>query len=337
MKLKIDSEIIDKLKEFYPEKGKFWCVKNLGIKETTVRYLTSKFKIRQNRSSDFFKEWQKRAALGKVGLKASPEVRKKLSRIQRKLNKKTIFIKNCIICHKEFTVKGTKKGKSVTKYKNLTCGKKNCLKILRQKIRKKWFSENKHPKGFLGHNHSEKSKNVISQKSKNAWKNNKSGFHTKEFKDNKSTNMSIRMVNKLKNWDNIYSRTKKGWETIGNKKYFFKSSWEVVYAKYLEWLKNKKEIIDWHYEVKTFWFEQIKRGVRSYTPDFEVINKNGKIEFHEVKGWMDSKSKTKLRRMKKYYPDIKMILIDAEIYREIKKFEKLFEIVPKNINKIKGI
>ena len=33
---------------------------------------------------------------------------------------------------------------------------------------------------------------------------------------------------------------------------------------------------------------------------------------------MDSKSKTKLKRMEKYYPKIKVILIDESAYKDIK-------------------
>ena len=77
--------------------------------------------------------------------------------------------------------------------------------------------------------------------------------------------------------------------------------------------------MSWKYESKTFWFEAIRRGVRSYKPDFEVELNNGDIEYHEVKGWMDAKSKTKLKRMKKYYPEITMVLIDKKPYMEILK------------------
>ena len=63
--------------------------------------------------------------------------------------------------------------------------------------------------------------------------------------------------------------------------------------------KDQGEILKWEYEPETFWFEKIKRGVRTYTPDFKVTEKDGSIIFHEVKGYMDARSKTKLKRMKK--------------------------------------
>jgi len=50
-----------------------------------------------------------------------------------------------------------------------------------------------------------------------------------------------------------------------------------------------------------------------------VTNKDGSFEYHEVKGWMDDKSKTRLARMAKYYPDVKLVLIDAPVYRSISR------------------
>jgi hypothetical protein len=100
---------------------------------------------------------------------------------------------------------------------------------------------------------------------------------------------------------------------------YVRSEWEAVYARYLNFLIKNKEIKSWEYEPKTFWFENIRRGVRSYTPDFLIINNNGSEEYHEVKGYMDSRSATKLKRMKKYYPEIKMVLIDGDFIKDIKR------------------
>lgn len=108
---------------------------------------------------------------------------------------------------------------------------------------------------------------------------------------------------------NYYQNIKRGYYRIGNELLFFRSSWEAIYASFLNILLKIKAIQSWEYEPETFWFENIKRGVRSYTPDFRVVHINGDIEYHEVKGWMDSKSKTKIKRMKLYYPDIKLIVI----------------------------
>ena len=65
-------------------------------------------------------------------------------------------------------------------------------------------------------------------------------------------------------------------------------------------------------------FEAIRRGVRSYCPDFRITKNNGAVEFHEVKGYMDSKSNTKIKRMAKYYPDVKLIVVDQASYKDIR-------------------
>jgi hypothetical protein len=70
---------------------------------------------------------------------------------------------------------------------------------------------------------------------------------------------------------------------------------------------------------EAFQFDTIKKGNRSYIPDFKIINNDGSIEYHEVKGYMDAASKTKLKRMAKYYPEIKIVLIDSPVYRELHK------------------
>jgi len=100
---------------------------------------------------------------------------------------------------------------------------------------------------------------------------------------------------------------------------YFRSKWEANYALFLDYLVEKGEIKSWEYEADVFMFEEIKLGTRSYRPDFKVFNDNGSFEYHEVKGYMDSKSKTKLKRMAKYYPEVKLILIDSGYYNDLKK------------------
>lgn len=123
------------------------------------------------------------------------------------------------------------------------------------------------------------------------------------------------------------SRARKaGWAEIGGKKHYFRSSWEKNYALYLEWLRQSGHIKDWQFEPETFWFHAIKRGVRSYLPDFRVVEANGDTSFHEVKGWMDPKSATKIKRMAKYYPHIRLLVIDKAQYASIRK--KIAGLVP---------
>lgn len=116
-----------------------------------------------------------------------------------------------------------------------------------------------------------------------------------------------------------YANVQRG-EYLCSKGYvYFRSKWEANYALYLDFLVKAKEIQGWEYETETFFFEEIKFGTNSYRPDFKITNKDDSAEYHEVKGFMDSKSKTKLRRMRKYYPHIKVVLIDAEYYKGLVK------------------
>jgi hypothetical protein len=83
----------------------------------------------------------------------------------------------------------------------------------------------------------------------------------------------------------------------------------------------QRQIKSWRYEPLTFWFEAIKRGVRSWKPDFEVVNLDDSIEYHEVKGWDYPRGRTARQRMAKYHPTIKIVLIDEEAYKEIAKWK----------------
>ena len=117
---------------------------------------------------------------------------------------------------------------------------------------------------------------------------------------------------------NLPVKWKQGYVTIGEKRYFFRSWWEVDFACYLEILRSHGKIKDWEYEPQTFWFENIKRGTRSYLPDFRITENNDTQYYVEVKGYMDPKSLTKLKRMKKYYPDIKLQMVNREQIEEIR-------------------
>lgn len=110
-----------------------------------------------------------------------------------------------------------------------------------------------------------------------------------------------------------------GWRVIGGKRNYYRSRWEANYARYLEFLKRAGVILEWRHEPKTFWFDGIRRGVCSYLPDFEVGYPNGETVYHEVKGYFDPRSKTKLKRMAKYHPDVKVRLVAAKQYNEIKR------------------
>lgn len=100
---------------------------------------------------------------------------------------------------------------------------------------------------------------------------------------------------------------------------YVRSTWEANYARYLNWLVANGAIRQWQYEPKTFEFAGIKRGVRAYTPDFQVVELDGREVFHEVKGYMDQKSQTRLKRMARYFPEVQVVVIQRKEMLEIKR------------------
>lgn len=76
---------------------------------------------------------------------------------------------------------------------------------------------------------------------------------------------------------------------------FMRSGWEANVAR---WLKSQGH--EFMYEPKVFTFEGVKHGTVSYCPDFFLPGKN---QWLEIKGMLDGKSRTQIRRFKKNYPD----------------------------------
>lgn len=148
----------------------------------------------------------------------------------------------------------------------------------------------------------------LGQASRYAWADPKSKFNTDAHKQKLSDNMIKNIAaGKMRSG---YSRSRGGKrDDLGS--VYFRSAWEANYARYLNFLLAKGELVGWQYEPKTFIFEKIKRGTRAYTPDFLIQRPDGGQEWHEVKGWMDAKSKTRLARFARYYPHEKLIVVDA--------------------------
>lgn len=75
---------------------------------------------------------------------------------------------------------------------------------------------------------------------------------------------------------------------------FFRSNWESNVAR---WFNHQDKA--WQYEPKVFSFldHGIKRGTVSYCPDFKV----GTL-WVEVKGFLDPKGKTAIKRFRRFYP-----------------------------------
>lgn len=177
---------------------------------------------------------------------------------------------------------------------------------------KKWIAENGHPRGALGMKHTEEAKVKQSETAKRIWRNK-----TEKERDEHSLRSSL--IGQKVTMNRLNASWKAAWREIGGKRKYFRSAWEANYARYLQWLKEKSQIVEWEHEPETFWFDGIKRGCMSYLPDFKVTENDGSHAYHEVKGWMDDRSKIKIRRMGKYHPSVKLIVIDKKAYRGIEK------------------
>lgn len=181
--------------------------------------------------------------------------------------------------------------------------------------RKAWIARNGHPRGSLGMKHTQKTKKLISISSKNKWRS-----MTKKQQEDRTEKAVITRI--AKNTASHHSRGaswKAGWRDIGPQRIYARSRWEANIARMLELRRLAGDLVSWEHEPVTFWFEKIKRGVRSYKPDFRVIEDGKEPYFIEVKGWMDARSKTTLKRMKKYHPSVKIDVIDSKRYAIIKK------------------
>jgi hypothetical protein len=290
-----EADDVSFLEKNYPNKGLKWCCIELDRSNASIRQKASNLGLKQDREGDFFKEWQDRAGKSKIG-KKRPE-------------------------HSIVMKEHVKNGRIPAMEKRTDEQNK---KLSLQKI--KWFSENEHPRGMLGKKHTKDNVKKIGERAKKMWADPNSIVnsekHRQYLSDNASTHMNMRMKN---NPSSIYSRCKKGTITIVDKTFFARSRWEANIGAYLQFLKEKNEIKDWEHEPKTFWFLEIKRGVRSYLPDFFITNNDDSTYYIEVKGYMDAKSKTKLKRMAKYYPDVKVDVIEEKRYNAIKRNSSLYK------------
>lgn len=176
-----------------------------------------------------------------------------------------------------------------------------------------FIAQNGHPRGALGLRHSQETKAQIAESNRRSWADANSRHRSPEATARRKAHALLLIE------AGVFTGGFKQW--AGGKRadlgdIYFRSSWEANYARFLNWRKARGEISDWAYEAKTFVFERIKRGTTRYTPDFLVKNLNGSHEWHEVKGWMNDRSRVRLKRMAKYYPEERVVVIDKEWFRQ---------------------
>lgn len=273
-------EDVEFLRMHYPDRGKSYCMSELKRGEGSIRWMASQLKLKLNTASPFYKEFQRRAASTKVGRKRPAQAEV----IRRS--------------HAEGKLKKTESQKAAIGART------------KERIRTKG-----HPRGALGMKHSATALAVMSQKSQAIW----DGRSLEERAAHTEKSMKARIANGTSIQERPNASWKAGWRTIGGTAKYYRSRWEANYARYLEWLKCAGQIKNWAHEPKTFWFDQVKRGCRSYLPDFLVIENDEREVYHEVKGWMDARSLTKIKRMAKYFPDVRLTVIDSKHYRALDK------------------
>lgn len=267
------------LRVHYPTEGRDWCAEKLGMSQASVRTKVSRLGLRARGTSKTWFKAQEQSGKTKTG---------------RKRPDQSIVMKRL---HKEGKLKKTEEQ----------------LREAGQRT-KTWIAENGHPKGMLGKKHKPETLEIIGTKAKRAWE---------RMTDEQKQDRNFRGV-KTRAMNGSYVQPRKAswksaWREFGGKRHYYRSRWEANYARYLEWLKLNGHIKEWEHEPEIFWFEGVKRGTVSYLPDFRVTENNGSIVYHEVKGWMDARSKTKIKRMAKYYPDVKLVVIEKKQYEAIKK------------------
>jgi hypothetical protein len=185
----------------------------------------------------------------------------------------------------------------------------------RARFKRHRWDNKPHPRGMAGKNHSRetlKQLSFLSKKRWATWKELGTGCMAPEARDALSKRMSIRQSKRRA--DQIYTWAAGGHREDLNGTYF-RSAWEANYARYLNLLVKMKVVEYWAFEPETFWFENIRRGTRSFLIDFKVKYANeDKPVYVEIKGYMDKKSKTKISRFRKYYPQHRLEVIGAKEY-----------------------
>jgi hypothetical protein len=184
---------------------------------------------------------------------------------------------------------------------------------------KEWIAKNGHPKGALGIRHSRETRELIAKKSKERW----DSMTKKQKEDHTTKSVVTRIANNTQPRARVETTWKAGWREIGGQRIYARSRWEANIGRMLEFRRAAGDIAKWEHEPITFWFEKIKRGVRSYKPDFRITENDGSQSYIEVKGWMDARSKTTLSRMKRYHPDVKIDVIESKRYAAIQQQLKM--------------
>lgn len=176
---------------------------------------------------------------------------------------------------------------------------------------------NGHPRGFRGHRHSESAKDAVSQRNVAAWANHESGHRSEVRAQRLSDAMVARTVARIPFRGHVRNGNHAARSDLGTIQ--FKSSWEANYARYLNALAERGAILTWEFEPKTFVFPDVRRGARTYTPDFKVYYDNGDVEWHEVKGYLCETGALRLARMAESFPHERVVVRDEKWFARARR------------------
>ena len=178
---------------------------------------------------------------------------------------------------------------------------------------KEFYKTHTHPRGYSGHHHDLQARKKISAAIIKSWKNPESTFNSQQFRQLRSDRMHEHRINgKIKSKSNRITIDTE----INGQSFTFKSSWEYEIALRLDALKSENVISEWQYEPKHFIFDDCKRGIRSYCPDFKVTYPDGAF-YIEVKGWEMENAMKRIEMFKQRYSHIKLYLINGKEYDRI--------------------
>ena len=203
---------------------------------------------------------------------------------------------------------------------DLSRGKK-CIKGFKPSRQKGYFDDKEHPRGFKNRSHNQEAKDIISQKSMlSQAKINEEGRRPDIIKRTMTTRFERGTYVPPRN----KASWKSGWREVGGAKYYFRSRWEANYAHYLESCRVSGVIKKWEHEPHLFVFEAVETKYKTYLPDFRVTMADNSVEYHEVKGWFDERSKAKIEYMGLYFPEVCLKIFDGDWFnRKTKRLEKL--------------
>jgi len=300
------SEEDERLRKLYPQVKYPLIAEVLGRTVNSVRSRLHRLGISENRSWTELEESYLREAYGVGKLKGELNLKALAADLGRDVS--AVCLKARRMGLTDNARKGVKKPPvDRRKYKS-----EEELKAARSERMRKRHEERGHP--MSGKKHGAEALEKIAQASRRSW-----ATATKAERAQRTESMMKARINSAGKiaQNRPHGSWKAGWREIGGKRNYYRSRWEANYARYLEWLKANGSIVDWQHEPETFWFEGIKRGVRSYLPDFRLWLPCGSTELHEVKGWMDARSKTAIARMGRYHPGEKLIVIREKQYNAI--------------------